>query len=327
MRRRDIIVLLGGAAASWPLATSAQQPTKPVIGFLGVRTPEFDAVMLSDFSRRMRERGYVEGTSVAIEFRWAGGQFDRLPGLAEDLVRRRVNLLVTSGGTAAARAAKAATAAIPIVFIIGDDPVQFGLVASLNQPGANITGVTNFNGALAAKQLGLLREVVPKATVIALLVNPNEPASDSQISDAERAARAAGQQLIVLKATTEPEIDAAFATLVRQGVGALLLGANPFFATRASYLFALAARHSMPTMYWRSELAKAGGLMSYGAYIGEQYRQAGIYAARVLRGEKPADLPIVQPTRFELVFNLKAARALGLEIPPMMLALANEVIE
>ena len=317
MKRREFITLIGGAAATWPLAARAQQPAMPIIGFLGVRTPEFDAGMLAKFRRGMSEQGYAEGTNVTIDFRWAGGQFDRLPALAEELVRRQVSLLVTSGGTASARAAKAATTAIPIVFAIGDDPVEFGLVASLNRPGGNITGVTNFYGALAAKQLGLLRELAPKVDVIAVLVNPNEPASGSQVRDAEAAAHEVGQQLVIHKATTERDIDAAFATFLEQRAGALLLGANPFFATRANQLFALAARYRLPTMYWRSELAKAGGLMSYGANPNDGYRQAGVYAGRILKGEKPADLPVVQPTKFEFVINLKTAKALGLDVPPI----------
>jgi putative tryptophan/tyrosine transport system substrate-binding protein len=327
LRRREFITLLGGAAAAVPIAARGQQSRIPVIGFLGIRTPEFDAAMLAEFRQGLREQGYAEGTNVSIDFRWARGQFDRLPTLADDLVRQGVALLVTSGGTAAARAAKSATATIPIVFSIGDDPVQFGLVASLGRPGGNITGVTNFYGALASKQLGLLRELVPKADVIAVLVNPNEAASESQIKDAETAAREIGQQLIVFKAASKPEIDAAFTTLVQQRAGALLLGANPFFATRADRLFALTARHSMPAMYWRSELAKAGGLMSYGAIPGPQYRQTGVYAGRILKGARPTDLPIVQPSKFELVINLKTAKALGLDVPPTLLARADEVIE
>jgi putative ABC transport system substrate-binding protein len=325
MRRREFITLIGGAAA-WPLVARAQQ-AMPVVGFLGVRSPEFDAAMLAEFRRGLREQGYAEGATVNIDFRWARGQFDRLPALADDLVRQSVALLVTSGGTASARAAKAATSTIPIVFAIGDDPVEFGLVASLNEPGGNITGVTNFYGALAAKQLGLLRELVPKAGLIGVLVNPNEPASGSQIRDAETAAHEVGQPIIVLKAVSESEIEAAFAALVQQGAGGLLLGANPFFATRADQLFALTVRHSIPTIYWRSELVKAGGLMSYGALPSPQYRQAGIYAGRILKGAKPADLPIVRPAKFELVINLKAAKALGLEVPSTLLARADEVIE
>ncbi len=283
--------------------------------------------MLAEFRRGLREAGYVEGANVTIEFRWAAGEFDRLPGLAEDLVRRRVALLVTSGGTASARAAKAATTAIPIVFSIGDDPVRFGLVASLNRPGGNITGVTNFYGALAAKQLELLRELVPKAGVIAVLVNPDEPAAETQVTHAEAAAGEIAQQLLVLRARTEHEINSAFTTLAQHRAGALLLGANPFFATRANQVVGLAARQALPTMYWRSELAKAGGLMSYGASPAEMYRHAGVYAGRILKGEKPADLPVVQPARFELVINLKTAKALGLDVPATLIARADEVIE
>jgi putative ABC transport system substrate-binding protein len=326
MRRREFIAGLGGAAV-WPFAARAQKPAMPVIGYIGVRTPEFDAAGLAEFRRGMNEAGYVEGRNVRIEFRWAAGQFDRLPALADDLVRQRVDLLVTTGGTAAARAAKAATTAIPIVFSIGDDPVQFGLVASLGRPGGNITGVTNFNNTLVAKQLGLLRELVPTADTIAVLVNPNEPGSEFQVRQAEAAAREVGQQLIFLNATNEREIEGTFAALVQQRAGALLLGANPFFVTRAQQLFALAARNAVPTVYWRSELAKAGGLVSYGANNGEQNRWVGVYAGRILNGEQPSNLPVVQPTKFELVINLKTAKALGLTIPETLKATADEVIE
>jgi len=327
VKRRDFITLIGGAAATWPLAARAQQRALPVIGFLGTRTPEFDAGLLAQFRRGMREEEIVEGTNAKIEFRWAGGQFDRLPGLAADLVSQRVNLLVTTGSLAAALAAKASTDSIPTVFAIGDDPVEYGLVPSLNRPGGNITGVTNFYGSLAAKQLGLLRELVPTAAIIGILVNPNEPAFATQMRDAETAARQVGHRLVILKASTEPEIDTAFREFVEQGVGAILFGANPFFTTRVQLLFELTARYRLPAMYWRAELARAGGLVSYGANPADQFRWLGVYTGRVLKGSKPGDLPIVQPTKIELVINLKTAKALGIDVPPTLLARTDEVIE
>jgi putative ABC transport system substrate-binding protein len=326
MRRREFIAGLG-VATVWPVMARAQQPVMPVIGLFSVRTAEFDAPLLAAFRRGLNEGGYIEGKNVAIELRWGGGAFERLPALAQELVRRQVALIVTFGGTAAARAAKEATTVIPIAFAVGDDPVKFGLVASLNRPGGNLTGVTNFYGELAAKQLGLLRTLAPTAALIAMLVNPDEPAAESQVEQAQAAAQAIGQRLLVLRAGTEHDIDVAFAALVERRAGALLLGANPFFAVRKNQLFALASRHAVPTLYWRSELARAGGLMSYGSYPIETYRHLGDYAARILKGEKPANLPILQPTRFELVINLKTAKALGLTIPPSVLALADEVIE
>jgi putative ABC transport system substrate-binding protein len=327
MKRREVIRILGGAAVSWPLAGRAQQPAMSAIGLLSARTPEADAPFLATFRRGLNEGGYIEGKNVAIELRWGGGVYDRLPALAQELVRRQVALIVTFGGTGAARAAKAATTVIPIAFAIGDDPVKFGLVDSLSRPGGNLTGVTNFSGELAAKQLGLLRTLAPAAVLIAMLVNPSEPAAESQVERAQAAAQAIGQQLLVLRAGTESDIDVAFATLVAQRAGALLLGANPFFAVRKNQLVALASRHAVPTLYWRSELARAGGLMSYGSYPIETYRHLGDYAARILKGEKPANMPILQPIRFELVINLKTAKALGVTIPPSVLALADEVIE
>jgi putative tryptophan/tyrosine transport system substrate-binding protein len=326
MKRREFIAGLG-AATVWPVMARAQQQAMPVIGLFSVRTAEFDAPLLAAFRRGLNEGGYIEGKNVAIELRWGGGAFERLPALAQELVRRQVALIVTFGGTAAARAAKEATTVIPIAFAVGDDPVKFGLVASLNRPGGNLTGVTNFYGELAAKQLGLLRTLAPTAALIAMLVNPDEPAAESQVEQAQAAAQAIGQQLLVLRAGTEHDIDVAFAALVDRRAGALLLGANPFFAVRKNQLFALASRHAVPTLYWRSELARAGGLMSYGSYPIETYRHLGDYAARILKGEKPANLPVLQPTRFELVINLKTAKALGLTIPPSVLALADEVIE
>jgi putative tryptophan/tyrosine transport system substrate-binding protein len=327
MRRRDFIAGIAALGVAWPLDARAQQSLMPTVGFISVRTPEFDAALVAAVNEGLRETGYVEGKNLSVEFRWAGGQFDRLPALAEDLVRKQVAVIITTGGTAAARAAKAATSTIPIVFSVGDDPVQFGLVSSLNRPGGNLTGATNFYGELAAKQITLLRELVPRALLIGVLVNPNEPASESQINDAQSAARSLSQQLIILKAKTEREINDAFAMLLRQGANALLLGANPFFVTQIKQLTALAARDRMPTMYWRPELVNAGGLISYGANPLEMYFSIGRYVGKILNGSKPGDLPIQQPTKFELAINLKTAKALGITIPPALLATADEVIE
>jgi len=325
--RRNFMTLLGGTAVAWPLAARAQQPAMPVIGYLSARSAESDVSLLPAFRKGLNEMGYIEGKNAAIEFRWGDGHYDRLPALAEDLVRRQVAVIVTSGGERAALAAKAATATIPIVFNVGEDPVRFGLITSLNRPGGNITGVTSLLGALGTKQLGLLRELVPKAATIAMLVNPNETWADTEITNTQAAARAVGQQLAVLRASTEREIDAAFAILVQQRIGALMVAASPFFFTRADYIIALSARHSLPAIYFRREIADAGGLISYGSSTAELYGQMGVYAGKILIGAKPADLPVMQPTKFELVINLKTAKTLGLEVPPTLLARADEVIE
>jgi putative ABC transport system substrate-binding protein len=327
MRRREFIGLVGGAAVAWPLAGRAQQPGMPVIGYFSARSPESDVPMVAAFREGLKEAGYIEGKNVAIEFRWGLGQYDRLPALANDLVTRRVDVIVTSGGDTSALAAKAATTTIPIVFVSGGDPVQAGLVGSLNRPGGNITGVTSLLTALGGKQLELLRELVPKASVIGLLINPNEPTSESQVGDVQAAAREIGVQLIVLRASTERDIDAAFATLVQQRVGALILAISPLFLTQADKLVALAARHTVPVMYFRREFAAAGGLVSYGSGTAEYYRQIGVYAGRILKGEKPGDLPVVRSTKFELVINLKTAKALAIDVPTSMQLLADEVIE
>jgi putative ABC transport system substrate-binding protein len=327
MRRREFIGLVGGASVAWPLAGRAQQPGMPVIGYFSARSPESDVPMVAAFREGLKEAGYIEGKNVAIEFRWGLGQYDRLPALANDLVTRRVDVIVTSGGDTSALAAKAATTTIPIVFVSGGDPVQAGLVGSLNRPGGNITGVTSLLTVLGGKQLELLRELVPKASVIGLLINPNEPTSESQVGDVQAAAREIGVQLIVLRASTERDIDAAFATLVQQRVGALILAISPLFLTQADKLVALAARHTVPVMYFRREFAAAGGLVSYGSGTAEYYRQIGVYAGRILKGEKPGDLPVVRSTKFELVINLKTAKALGIHVPTSMQLLADEVIE
>jgi putative ABC transport system substrate-binding protein len=327
MRRRAFIEGIATLGVAWPLAARSQQATPPVIGVLAVRTPEFDAPLVEAFKQGMNETGYFEGKNILIEYRWAAGHFDRLPALAEELVQKQVALIVTFGGTASARAAKTATSSIPIVFSIGDGPVTLGLVTNLSRPGGNITGATNFYGELAAKQLGILRRLVPSAAVIAIMANPNEPAGEFQISDAQAAAKLIQQELIVFRASTESEIDTAFTNLVQQHADALLLGANPFFVTRTSQIVSLANRYAVPAMYWRRELVEAGGLISYGAHPTEIYSIIGRYAGRILAGAKPADLPVQLPTKFELVINLKTANALGLDVPPQLLTTADEVIE
>jgi putative ABC transport system substrate-binding protein len=327
MKRRELIGIIGSAVAAWPFVVRAQPSTMPVIGYFSARSAESDIPMLAAFRQGLDETGYVEGKNFAFEFRWAGGEYDRARKLAEELVKRQVSVIVTSGGELSAKAAKEATATIPIVFNVGDDPVRFGLVASLNRPGGNATGVASLTRVLGAKQIGLLRELLPTVSVIAYLINPNEPTAITQIGDAEEAARQIGQQLIVLRAGTESEIDAAFAALVRQRAGALLVGTGPFFVTRAHELIELASRHKIPTMYFRREFSDAGGLMSYGTSTAEMYRQMGVYTGRILKGDRPADLPVLQPTKFEFVINLKTAKALGLTIPPSLLARADEVIE
>src|SRR5262249_14963208 len=279
------------------------------------------------FRRGLSEEGYVEGSNVIIEFRWAGGQYDPLPELAADLVRRRVAVIVTSGGPPPALAAKAVTATIPILFVTAGDPVQEGLVASLARPGGNITGVNVFFFALGAKQLGLMRELLPNADLFGVLVDPRMPSAVLQADDTEAAGRAIGQRLTVLKASSEGEIDAAFATLVQQRAGALLVAASPLFVTKTHYLITLAARHSLPAMWFRRELVEAGGLMSYGTSTAESYSQLGNYAGKILSGAKPTDLPVIQSTKFEFLINMQTAKALGLVIPPGLLAVADEVIE
>ena len=325
MRRREFITLLGGAAATWPLAARAQQPGMPVIGYFSARSSESDVPYLPPFRQGLNETGYVEGKNVAIEFRWGGGQYDRLPGLAEDLVRRRVAVIVTSGGPLSALAAKAATTTIPILFV-SRDPVQDGLVASFSHPGGNVTGVVTLLDS-ATKQLGLLRDLVPNAAIIAALVNPDDSITGSWVKDIQETARAVAQELLILTATTEPHIDTAFATLVEKHSSALVVEVGAFFNTHREKLIALAARHAVPTIYFRREFPAAGGLMSYGTSAAETYRQLGIDTGRILKGEKPADLPVVQSTKFEFVINLRTAKTLGLTIPPGLIAIADEVIE
>ncbi len=325
--RRDFTLLLS-AAVAWPLAARAQQ-AMPVIGFLNSGSPDQAHYVerVRAFHDGLSVIGYVESKNVAIEYRWANGQYDRLPALAADLVRRHVNVIATTGGTPAALAAKAATTTIPITFQLGFDPVQAGLVASLSQPGSNITGVTNLNVEVMPKRLELLHELVPTAAVIGLLVNPTSPFADSVATDAQEAARKLGLQLHVLRASTERDLDSAFTALGQMRAGALLISPDAFFNSRSDQLAALTLRHAVPTIYQSREFAAAGGLMSYGGNLTESYRQAGIYTGRILKGEKPADLPVVQSTKVELIINLKTARAFGLTVPLPLLGRADEVIE
>jgi putative ABC transport system substrate-binding protein len=328
MRRRDFIVFLGSAATASPLAGQAQQPAMPAIGFLNSASPETYGPQLAGFRQGLHEVGYTEGQNVAIEFRWAQSQYDRLPELAVDLVRHKVAVITATGGTVSAIAAKSATTTIPIVFTSGGDPVRMGLVASLSRPGGNVTGVNLFTSTLAAKRLELLHELVPAAKVIAVLVNPANPNSEPDMRAVEMAAPAIGVQIVVLKASNGVEIGKAFDALTQYKVDAVLVGADPLFNNSGrDQLIVLTARHAVPAIFdWR-DVTVAGGLVSYGSNLAEGYRLAGIYAGRILKGEKPADLPVQQPSKFEFVINLKTAKALGLTIPNQMQLLADEVIE
>jgi putative tryptophan/tyrosine transport system substrate-binding protein len=327
MRRRDFITVLGGAAA-WPLAARAQQSAMPVIGFLDGRSPDALTDRLRGFRQGLKDTGYVEGENVAIEYRWAENEPDRLPALAAELARRPVAVIATSGGPAVAFAAKAATTTIPIVFSSARDPVRLGLVASFARPGGNLTGINFLTGELAAKQLELLRELVPAARRVAVLVNPaNVTVTESTLRDVEPAGRAMGLQIQVHKASTSREIDAAFATFVRERPDGLFVGGDPFLNARRVQLVLLAGRHGVPAIYSGREFAEAGGLMSYGSDITDAYRQVGIYTGRILKGAKPAELPVVQASKFELVINHQTARMLSLSVPTTLLASADEVIE
>jgi len=326
MRRREFITFLGGAATVWPLSARAQPTTTPLVGFLSSRSPNESEALVAAFRQGLAETGYAEGQNVHLAFRWAEGRYDRLPELAAELVKAQVAVIASVGGSVSALAAKSATGTIPIVAII-TDPVKYGLVASFNRPGGNITAISASSTLLSAKRLALLRELVPTATLIGVLLNPTFPESATQLEDFQEAARTLGEQIHVVNANSEQEIDAAFANLSQQGIGALVSGVDPFFDTRRGQIVALAAHYAVPTIYGQRPYAVAGGLMSYAPSFTEAYRQTGVYAGRILKGEKPADLPVVQPTKFELVINLKTAKALGLKVPIPMQLLADEVIE
>jgi putative ABC transport system substrate-binding protein len=326
MRRREFITLLGGAAATWPMAARAQQAALPVIGFLHSGSPKPNVNLVTAFRNGLNEAGYVEDKNVAIQFLWAEGRYDRLPELAADMVHQKV-AVIFGAGPPAAHAARSATSTIPIVFVSGDDPVKSGLVASLNRPGGNVTGAAIFTGQLGAKQLGLLRELLPKAALVAILVNPHNPLTEAVITDVRAAAAVTGHQIQIVNAGDEDELDKAFATLKELRADALIVGADPFFFGRSGQLVALAAQYKVPAIFEFREFATAGGLMSYGASISDGYRQAGAYAGQILKGAKPSDLPVLQPTKFELVINLKTVKALGLALSPGLLAIADEVIE
>ena len=327
MKRRELLIVLGGVAVAWPLAARAQQKAMPVIGYLGGTSPGPYAAYVAAFRQGLvEEAGYVEGQNLAIEYRWAEGHYERLPAQAVDLVDRKVDVIVTSGGAPSALAAKSATSTTPIVFTAGD-PIADGLVASLSRPGGNLTGVSVFTGELMPKRFELLSELAPRAGVIALLVNPGNPYSETMIRDVQEAARATRVEIPVLKARSADEIEGAFGSLVQLQAGALLVGTDPFFLSRREQLVVLASRHAIPAIYEWREFAAAGGLMSYGSSLPSSFRQVGVYAGRILKGAKPADLPVLQPTKFELVINLKTAKTLGLNVPQSLLVRADEVIE
>ena len=326
MRRRDFVTLIGGAA-SWPLASRAQQPSMPVVGFLSARSPAEAASVLAAFRQGLAETGYFEGKNVTIEYRWAEGHYDRLPALAEELVRRGVAVIAATGGEPSPMAAKAATATLPIVFTVGSDPVEMGLVASLSRPGGNLTGTTIMGVDLGPKRLDLIRQLVPKALRIAILSNPTFPMASAEVREVEDAALRLAIEVNVWNASTESEIDEAFADLARHRPDALIIGTDPFLLGQRDQLARLAARHAIPTVYFLREFVEAGGLMSYGPDIRRGYRQAGVYTGYILGGKKPAELPVLRPTSFLLSINLKTAKALGIALPATLLAVADEVIE
>jgi putative ABC transport system substrate-binding protein len=326
MKRREFITLLGGAATAWPLAARAQQ-AMPVIGFLSTLSPENISRPVAGFHNGLKEAGYIEGQNVAIEYRWAQGHYDRLPELAADLVRKKVAVIVASGGDPSPQIAKAATQTIPIIFGMFGDPVREGLVDSLNRPGGNATGVTIFGPAAVTKRLQLLHDLVPKAGVIAFLMNPNNPNGHIELGAAQTAATSLGRQIVAFSASTESELDAAFSYIVQQRIGALLGASDPFLFNRRDQIVSLAASHGMPAIYYLRDFAQAGGLMTYGNSLTDMYRLVGVYVGRILKGEKPTDLPVLQSIKFEFVINLQTARALGIEVPNSIQLLADEVIE
>ena len=325
--RRHFISALGGTVAAWPLAARAQQSAMPVVGYLGTGVPGPFVKETDAFRQALAEAGYIEGQNVRIEYRWAGNQLAQLPALAAELVRSQVSVLIATGGSASALAAKAATTSVPVVFVLGADPVKLGLVASLNRPGGNLTGLTFFTVTLEAKRLELLHQLLPRAKIIGVLVNPQNPNTENQARELQRAADALGLQIQVLTASSDHDLEAAFEKLSQLRAEAVIVTAETTFTNRRDQIVALAARHSVPAMYPRQEYVESGGLASYGAGVLDSYRQAGVYAARILKGEKPSDLPVIQPTKFEFIFNLRTAKALGLTIPPSVLAIADEVIE
>jgi putative ABC transport system substrate-binding protein len=327
MKRRQFITLLSGAAVAWPIASPAQQRAMPVVGYLANATPAGFAHFVTAFRHGLGEVGYTEGQNVTIEYRWAEGQHDRLPGFVADLIGRHAAVIMATGGLAPGQAAKQTTATTPIVFTGGGDPVKAGLVASLSRPGGNATGVINISSELTKKRLHLLRELVPQAELIAVLFNPASPDVAELVQEIRQAAATVGQQTAILNASSERDFDAAFATVVERRAGALYVSGDPLFTNRRGRLVALAAQHAIPTSYSFRDFPLAGGLMSYGANLLDVHRQAGVYVGRILKGEKPADLPVLQPTKFELVLNLKTAKALGLNVPDKLLAIADEVIE
>jgi putative ABC transport system substrate-binding protein len=327
MRRREFITLGGGAVIAWPLTVHAQQPAMPVIGWLSARSPAEAASVLQAFRQGLGQVGYFEGKNVTIEYRWAEGRYDRLPALAAELVSRQVTVIAATGGEPSPLAAKAATTTIPIVCTLGGDPVATGLVASLSRPAGNITGTTIMAVEMGSKRLDLARQLVPSATAVAMLINPRFPTASAEAREVQDAARSFGIHINLLNASTESEIDAAFAAIVEQGSGALIIGTDPFLLGQRDQLVRLAARHMVPTIYFLREFVEAGGLLSYGPNIANGYRQAGVYTGLILNGANPAVLPIVRPTQFLLYLNIKTAKTLGLQIPPLLLALADEVIE
>jgi len=327
LRRRAFISLLGGAAAAWPLAARAQQPGMPVIGFMSTLSPESISNPMAGFHQGLKEAGYIERQNVSIEYRWAQGHYDRMPELAADLVRRKVAVIVASGGDPSPQIAKAASRTIPIVFGMFGDPVREGLVDSLNRPGGNATGVTIFGPAAVTKRLQLLHDLVPQAAAMAFLMNPNNPNGSIELKAAQAAATSLGRQILVFSVSSESELDAAFASMVQQRVGTLLGASDPFLFNRRDQIVSLAARHRIPAIYYLRDFARAGGLMAYGNSLSDMYRLVGVYVGRILKGEKPSDLPVVQSTKFEFVINLQTARALGIEVPNSMQLLADEVID